>query len=121
MLQFIKLFEKEAWASYCPAPDLRSCDAWKAHLTEGPYVGSEFTHHDISSAFSLHEPLIVSIRKDLFQGLLDMITDGTEQPVLFPVELRDEQTGERIYSQQHTGDMWLKTQVTMLCCSPYLG
>ena len=60
----------------------------------------------------MHDPLIVSIRANLVQGLFNMISDGTEAPVLFPVELRDEHTGERVYSQQHTGNTWLLAQVS---------
>lgn len=113
MLQFIRLFEEEAWASYFPAPLLRTPDAWKAHLSAGVYLGSEFAHYDLSATFGMNELLIVSIRKNLFQGLLDMITHATEQPVLCPAQLHEEQTGERAYSQQHTGDMWLDTQVSL--------
>ena len=101
--QFIHLFRKYKSESYRPAPQLQTFAAWQEYLSNGPCAGSNFEHHDIAPEFDLQQPLFVSIRKDLFQGLLDMISNGTEQPVLFPSEIRDPLTKERMYSEQYTG------------------
>ena len=113
--QFLNIFRKWEYASYFPSPDLRSFAAWQEHMCSGVIVGNNFEHTDIGPAVGLQQPLYVSVRKDLFWGLLDIISTGTEQPILFPIELRDQTTQERIYREQHTGDAWLQLQARLHC------
>ena len=109
--QFIHLFHKYNAESCSPAPHLQTFAAWQEHLSSSPCAGSNFEHHDLAPHFQLQHPLFVSIRKDVFQGLLNMISNGAQEPV--PSEIRDPETNERMYSEQYTGDNWLRLQVSL--------
>ena len=111
--QFIHLFHKYKAESYRPAPHLQTFAAWQEYLSSSPCAGSNFEHHDLAPHFQLQHPLFVSIRKDVFQGLLNMISNGAQEPVLFPSEIRDPETNERMYSEQYPGDNWLRLQVSL--------
>lgn len=112
---FLQLFRKYEHESYRPSPQLRNFPEWQAYLTAAPRAGSEYEHHNIAAAVGAHEPLFVSVRLNLSQTLLNMISNGTEQPVLYPELKRDPITQERLYDEQYTGDHWLHLQV--LYCS----
>ena len=117
--EFIKLWDDHKGEGYFPG-ERATFGAWQIQLRDG-FVDKGFEHVDIGPEFHSPEPLIVSSRKILWQYLQTMISDTQQEPTLFPAELRDEATGERIYNEMWTADAWLQKQVGNLCCTAILS
>ena len=67
-------------------------------------TGTEFEHTDIGPDLQVSEPVVVSVHKNLWQSLTDMISSSDEQFTLFPKAQKDSTTGERMYNEASGGD-----------------
>lgn len=80
-------------------------------------TGIEFEHIDIRPDLQVNEPVVVSVRKNFWQSLTDIISNSDEQFTLFPKAQKDSTTGERVYNEASGGDRWLQMQVASLLVS----
>lgn len=109
-MRWLNLFKKYDYASYSPTVHYRTPAAWQTAMREYS-VGSESKHIDIGPDLHVDEPVIVSVCKNLFQSLTDMISSCEEPFTSFPKAQTDPDTGERVYNELCAGDRWLQLQV----------
>ncbi len=76
---------------------------------------SEFAHIDVGPDLQVNEPVVVSVRKNLWQSMTDMISNGDEPFTLFRKAQKDLTTSARLYNEASGGDRWLQLQVALLC------
>lgn len=75
---------------------------------------AEFVHTDIGHEFGdEEEPIIILIRHNLWQALIDMITNGEQEPVLYAAATYDPDANCRVYNEFWTADRWQQLQVTL--------
>ncbi len=76
---------------------------------------SEFAHIDIGPDLQVNEPVVISVRKNLWQSMTDMISNIHEPFTLFCKAQKDLTTSARLYNEASGSDRWLQLQVTLLC------
>jgi hypothetical protein len=78
-------------------------------------TGSEFAHIDIGPDLQVNEPVVVSVRKNLWQSMTDMISNNDEPFTLFRKAQKDLTTSAMLYNEASGSDRWLQLQVSLLC------
>ncbi len=105
---------KYGYHSHSPSELFRTSASWQTAMSQYS-TGSELEHIGIGPDLQVSEPVFVSVCKNLWQSMTDMISNSDEPFTLFPKAQKESTAGERVYNEASGGDRWLPLQVVLLC------
>ena len=105
---------KYGYHSHSPSELFRTSASWQTAMSQYS-TGSELEHIGIGPDLQVSEPVFVSVCKNLWQSMTDMISNGDEPFTLFRKAQKDLTTSARLYNEASGGDRWLQLQVAILC------
>ena len=109
--EVIALFKSSGWQDLHLPEEMRTVRAWHLAMRNSIDEHDQFEHIDVAAACGIEdECLVLSIRRDLPDTLMRMITQGPGSLHFWAVKEFAE-NGERLFDALWNGERWVNLQV----------